>query len=580
MGWFLMQLKEVVIENFRSIKSLRLPMDGLTVLIGENNIGKSSILEAVRIALTRGFGAKRGGQFSEYDFHLNSAEATPQSADPISIVLHFAEINEDEWPDAISQQLNEYIQPDDDGLNHIWLRVKGEYQETTSNFEGKWIFINEMGDELPLRNSSAINTLSRFVPIFFLSALRDASQEFAQRGQFWSGFLKSIQVPDDKRQDIERMLKEVNSCVIDANAGLSEVTKKIAEAGKHIPLNNTDPVILEAVPTRIFDMVGKIQVHLKSNSGAKLPLQRYGEVTQSLAVLMLFQAFTAISLNESYTPESTALLALEEPEAHLHPSAIRSLGTLLSSLTGQLLVTTHSGDLISRVPVTSIRRLYKENGETKIGLIASGSFTDREIQAINYNIRLTRGHYLFSRCWLFVEGESDFHLMPLIFELLGYSQDDISFSVVEISQVIEKGEPLIKFAQTLGIQWFLMADGDAAGKDYVRRASQYCINGEIPSQRTKSLSCADIEHEFWHNGFDGFIKSKITPSQLQRIQINANGNQQEEVKQSIKTAINNLGGKPALAQEIIQEARSRGLGSVPQVLKDIVNQVVQMSGGC
>ena len=91
-----MQLKEVVIENFRSIKSLRLPMDGLTVLIGENNIGKSSILEAVRIALTRGFGAKRGGQFSEYDFHLNSAEATPQSADPISIVLHFAEINEDE----------------------------------------------------------------------------------------------------------------------------------------------------------------------------------------------------------------------------------------------------------------------------------------------------------------------------------------------------------------------------------------------------------------------------------------------------------------------------------------------------
>lgn len=72
-------------------------------------------------------------------------------------------------------------------------------------------------------------------------------------------------------------------------------------------------------------MVGKIQVHLKSCYGAKLPLHRHGEGTQSLAVLMLFQAFTAANLAESYAPEATSLLALEEPEAHLHPSAIRSL---------------------------------------------------------------------------------------------------------------------------------------------------------------------------------------------------------------------------------------------------------------
>lgn len=159
MGWYLMQLKEVVIENFRSIKSLRLPMDGLTVLIGENNIEIINF-RGSRIALTRGFGAKGNSILRILDFHLNSAEATPHQ--PINFnYFAFAEINEDEWPDAISQQLNEYIQPDDEGLNHIWLRVKGEYRETTSNFEGKWIFINEMGDELPLRNSSAINILSK-----------------------------------------------------------------------------------------------------------------------------------------------------------------------------------------------------------------------------------------------------------------------------------------------------------------------------------------------------------------------------------------------------------------------------------
>jgi putative ATP-dependent endonuclease of OLD family len=66
---------------------------------------------------------------------------------------------------------------------------------------------------------------------------------------------------------------------------------------------------------------------------------------------MLFQAFAAANLAEAYAPESTPLLALEEPEAHLHPSAIRSLGSFLETMTGQILVSSHSGDMISRIPL-------------------------------------------------------------------------------------------------------------------------------------------------------------------------------------------------------------------------------------
>jgi putative ATP-dependent endonuclease of OLD family len=375
------------------------------------------------------------------------------------------------------------------------------------------------------------------------------------------------------------MLREVNTSVISANAGLTEVTKKIADTSRLVPLDATDPVALEAIPTRVFDIVGKIQVHLKSSHGVKLPLHRHGEGTQSLAVLMLFQAFAAANLAEAYAPESTPLLALEEPEAHLHPSAIRSLGSFLETMTGQILVSSHSGDMISRIPVMSLRRLYKHNGETKVGRVESGVFTDRELQAVDYSIRLARGHYLFSRCWLLVEGESDFHLMPLLFELMGHPQDQVSFSVLEVSQVIDKGEPLIKFAKALGIQWFLMADGDHAGNNYANRANNHLLTGESRADRVRALTHTDIEHEFWHNDYHDFIESMVTSTRKHQIQTEAAGDDIKQTKLLIKAAIKQTGGKPAFAQAIVNEVRQRGAASIPQTIREIIDRVVQLAGG-
>jgi len=572
-----MKLVEIKIENFRGIRTVHLPLDGLTVLIGENNSGKSTVLEAIRLVLTRG--SRRGGQFAEYDFHLVDANATPQTALPIKIVLHFAEERENEWPDAIIQQMSEVVKPDKDGLNHIWLQAEGVFHTDSASFETKWNFLNSSGIEQVLKNMTPHTLISRFVPLFFLSALRDASQEFGQRGQFWTGFMKSIQLPDDKRREIEEMLQEVNTAVIGANAGLTEVTQKIADAKRLVPLNSTEPVVLEAIPTRVFDMVGKIQVHMRSKYGAKLPLSRHGEGTQSLAVLMLFQAFVAVNLAEAYAPESTPILALEEPEAHLHPSAIRSLGSFLESMIGQIIVSSHSGDFISRVPVMSLRRLYKEDGETRVGRVKSGLFTSREMQAIDYSIRLTRGHYLFSHCWLLVEGETEFHLLPLLFEVAGYSQDQVSFSVLEISQVLEKGEPFIKFAKALGIQWFMIADGDSTGDDYINRARNYLERGENLVNRAQKLSRPDIEHEFWHNGYDDFITNMVTTSRQKEIKNRVPGDTVKKTKLLIEAAIKQAGGKPAFAQALATEIRGRGTTTIPPTIQGIIDRVIQLVGG-
>lgn len=574
-----MRIQKITIQNFRGIKSLELPLDDLTVMIGENNAGKTTVLEAIRLCLTRGLGTRKG-QLSEYDFHLESEAASPQTAPNVCITLHFCEQHVDEWPDAVSQQMDSVMQLDaTTGLNSITLRVEGSFDVESRQFDTEWKFLNIQGIALRLANTTPLVMLQKFVPLFFLSALRDASQEFGQRGQFWGGFLKSVDFPADQRARLEEMLKQVNDSVVSANAGFQEVIQQISNAGNHVPLASTDPVVLEAIPTRLFDTAGKIQVFLRSKTGAKLPLVLHGEGTKSLSVLLLFQAFTAVNLKEVYEPESEPVLALEEPEGHLHPSAVRSLGSYLAQLPGQILVASHSGDLVSRVPITSLRRLYKVSGETRLGLVPSGFFSDRELQAIDYGIRLTRGAFLFSRSWLLAEGETEFHLLPLLAEIMGHTQDHVSYSVIEISQAHGEGEPFIRLAKTLGIEWFMLADGDAAGQGYVARAQAQLPAGEVLADRARQLVHPDIEHEFWHGGFEAFMRTHIPANAAREAVRTAAGDAAKQTKALIKSSIKSVGGKPAMALALASEAGRRGEASIPQSVRDVITRVVQLAGG-
>ena len=73
-----MRVTRIEIENFRSIRHLVVDLGETTVFVGPNNAGKTAILDALRIALTRRWG-QRGTGFSEYDIHL--ADDTARSED-------------------------------------------------------------------------------------------------------------------------------------------------------------------------------------------------------------------------------------------------------------------------------------------------------------------------------------------------------------------------------------------------------------------------------------------------------------------------------------------------------------------
>ena len=69
-----MSLRRIDIKHFRGIRGLSLELDKVTVLIGENNTAKTTILKALEICMRRSLN-RSNDVFSEYDYHLSAQDS-------------------------------------------------------------------------------------------------------------------------------------------------------------------------------------------------------------------------------------------------------------------------------------------------------------------------------------------------------------------------------------------------------------------------------------------------------------------------------------------------------------------------
>src|ERR1700746_2409027 len=91
-----MKINHVRIENFRCIRELDVDLEDTTVFIGANNSGKTAILEAVRIALSRRWG-RRGTGFTEHDVHSPEETQDPKTAPPVRVFVRLEERESETW---------------------------------------------------------------------------------------------------------------------------------------------------------------------------------------------------------------------------------------------------------------------------------------------------------------------------------------------------------------------------------------------------------------------------------------------------------------------------------------------------
>jgi putative ATP-dependent endonuclease of OLD family len=291
---------------------------------------------------------------------------------------------------------------------------------------------------------------------------------------------------------------------------------------------------------------------------------------QSLALLMLLGAVLEAENGSPVDSGAESLVLIEEAEAHLHPILAARIFRLIDRVPGQKVLTTNSGDLLASVPLHAIRRLARNAAGVSVYAVADDALTVDEMRRVGYHIRVNRASSVFARCWLLVEGETESWLLPEVARLVGIDFPAEGIRCVEFAQC--GIAPLVKMARGLGIQWHLLADGDDAGRHYVRAARSF-LAGEPDRERVTGFRERDVEHHLWGSGYAHVYRAAaaragVLPSLFGRQRIPPGA----IIDRALKAH-----GKPRMALEVAEAMSTPGSPGVPRLLASVVEKAVRLA---
>lgn len=393
-----MKIKKLHIENFRSIKSLDIQLDETTVLIGRNNSGKSAILEAIRIALSRRWG-QRGTGFTEDDVHRDDDNSDPRAMPPVKIGFEFEEESNGVWPSDMVAALDDIMILTPEGLNKIVFSITYTWDPVKENFEPAWEFLNQFGIPLPPKRRS-VNLFGFYDYIIFkwIGALRNINDEFIARSHDWGGLLRSIKIPLDLENEVKDTLNHLDTKLLIADPKLSQIAEIIGHATEIAIDNSPGSAKVRMLPMNLWDLLNRAGLVLRNEELLPwLPLDHHGQGLQSLAVIFLLQASVLQQLSESLFEGAESIFAIEEPEAHLHPQAVRTLRKRIEELPGQKIISTHSPYFVQYVSLSNLRIVRLKNGSTEVSFLPKQILSELPWTEEIQNLVNGRGWSYFSK---------------------------------------------------------------------------------------------------------------------------------------------------------------------------------------
>jgi len=483
---------------------LELELDRSNLLIGANNVGKTTVLAALDAVLGRQSG--RGRRFTDYDHQRVGPDRDLPDGHRVALTATISEEPDEPWPIEFVQALSDVIQLSGD-MRSIAVQARDTYDGESREFHSETVFLNAEGSDLP-RNPERL--LKRFLPAFYLGAERSASSDFRRGARFWSPFLKDPEISSEEREQLESKLKSLSDEVLGLAPSLGALRETLDHSRRLVDLPSENPVSLEPLPTRLPEVLDGTEVRLTTPAGASIPLGHHGGGTQNVAVLFLFQAYLDSTLADDFEPHASPVLVIEEPEAHLHPSATRSTWSILQDMKGQKVIATHSGDLASAAPLSTIRRLMRDGDQTVVRRVKDDTLSAEDARKVDFHIRRARGELLFGDVWLLGEGECEYWIFPAAATGAGIDLEGSGIRVVD--NFAQSGPaPLIKVADDLGIRWHCVADGDEAGQR-TANSVRTLLGDRQETEHLTVLPYENIEHLLCEEGFGDLYEAVLSES--------------------------------------------------------------------
>ncbi|MBX9809175.1 AAA family ATPase [Candidatus Gracilibacteria bacterium] len=339
-----MKLKNLSIKNFRSItEAKKIRLNDLTVIVGKNNEGKSNILKGINIALgilsSPYFMTHRKRLETEYEW---KRDFPVQLQDKKRIIKKTIFELEFEFEDNEIKEFKDTIKSNLNGLLPIRISI-GE----DSKYEIEIVKNGRGHKTLNLKKNKIIEFISEHIQINYIPAIRT--------GEHVSDIIA-------KMLQKELMYLEKNESYINAlkiiealqDEQLQKLSKKLKEPlSKFIPSISSLAIKMPDERRRIGLRMG-CEVYI--NDGYLTDIEYKGDGIKSLV---------ALSLLHDREKTGSSIIAIEEPEAHLHPGAMHALCSVIQklSLTNQIILSTHSPLFINRDSIES--NIIIEGGSVK-----------------------------------------------------------------------------------------------------------------------------------------------------------------------------------------------------------------------
>jgi putative ATP-dependent endonuclease of OLD family len=549
-----MRLTHVLVERFRGIGRLELALDRLTVVIGENNHGKSSLMDV----LERCLGSPDGGPPTH--FEPGDFRRTPASRpEPIRVVLGFEHAGGGARGKGAAGVFDLAMTPGGDG--HRRLRVEFVGRPDTGAMEVRFLD----GGDRPLDPQPPGVVLSRLRRLHPVLVVRLA-QPHERAPLEWSR-AEERDEPEPSEGRFERDIARVYRSLTHARGPVPPEDLRRAFRSAY----QMRDAISERYLTRGGSLRGVLEQLVVDGDGGGGPrAPQPGSGSHALGLLLVIGSLIDVRGDATLPTEAEPLLAIEEPEVHLHPTLIASTWDVIENLRAQALVVTNSGEFLSNVPLRFLRRLVRRDGHIDAHQLGDHTLSSEGLRRVGYHIRAKGGSALFARCWLLVEGETEFWLVRQLAQVLGYDLEAEGVRCVEFAQC--GVEPLVRLADDLHIEWHLLSDGDDSGAAYAGEARAH-LHGRPAKRHVTRLRRRNVEMELWHGGFaDVYRRAAGLPEDGRTHYEGKKLNPYHIVARAIRRH-----SKPWLALTVAEECARRGPDSVPGSLRHVIEASVTLA---